>query len=145
MNRRALLLFAASAALSGMAYADEAAKDATLYKNPGCACCDSYADYLRENGLRVKVIASDDMDAVKKRHGVPAQLEGCHSTVIDGYVVEGHVPISAVNKLLTKRPQIRGISLPDMPTGSPGMGGRKKAPFVVLEIGSGEPKVFAVE
>lgn len=77
---------------------------------------------------------------------VPEELEGCHTIIIDGYVVEGHMPVSAIERLLAERPKIIGISLPGMPQGSPGMSGIKTAPFTVFEIGSNQPpKVFAVE
>jgi hypothetical protein len=76
---------------------------------------------------------------------VPEPLQGCHTLLIDGYVVEGHVPVAAVKRLLAERPAIRGISLPGMPAGSPGMNGEKTEPFTVYEIGDGAPKVFARE
>jgi hypothetical protein len=72
-------------------------------------------------------------------------VEGCHTTLVDGYVVEGHVPIGPVLRMLAERPAIRGISLPGMPTGPPGMFGEKTEPFAIYEIGDGEPKVYAVE
>jgi hypothetical protein len=76
---------------------------------------------------------------------VPEALEGCHTSLIDGYVVEGHVPAKSLNKLLTERPAIKGISLPGMPLGSPGMSGRKQEPFTMYEVGEGQSKVFATE
>jgi hypothetical protein len=72
-------------------------------------------------------------------------LEGCHTMLVDGYVVEGHVPVNTLLRLLTERPEIRGISLPGMPAGSPGMDGEKTAPFTIYEIGEGPPRVYAVE
>lgn len=120
--------------------------EAVLYKTPNCGCCEGYASYLRENGYQVTVKPSHDMPMIKKLAGVPEALEGCHTTMIDGYVVEGHVPVAAVGKLLEDRPKIRGISLPGMPQGSPGMSGRKSAPFTIFEIKDGaSDKVFAVE
>ena len=76
---------------------------------------------------------------------MPEPLEGCHTTLVGGYVVEGHVPIGAVLRMLDERPAIRGISLPGMPAGSPGMFGEKAQPFTIYEIDDGEPKVYAVE
>jgi hypothetical protein len=128
----------------GPASADEAVK-ATVYKDPACGCCHEYVAYLRQNGFDVEVVDTDDLAPIKQQSGVPPALEGCHSTVVDGYVVEGHVPIDAVRRLLRERPQIRGISLPGMPAGSPGMSGEKTAPFVIYEISDGEPKVYATE
>jgi hypothetical protein len=128
--------------IGAVAYADPIA--VTMDKNPQCSCCDEYAKYLRQNGFNVMVTPTHDMSRISRQHGVPEKLAGCHSMLIGGYVVEGHVPVSAINKLLTERPNIRGISLPGMPEGSPGMSGRKTEPFTVYEI-SDAPKVFSVE
>jgi hypothetical protein len=125
------------------AYADPIA--ATMYKNPQCGCCEEYAKYLRQNGFNVTVKPTHNMSLISRQNGVPEKLAGCHTMLIGGYVVEGHVPVSAVNKLLTERPNIKGISLPGMPEGSPGMTGKKTEPFTIYEISDGEPKVFAVE
>ena len=119
-------------------------KVATLYKNPQCGCCEGYAEYLREKGFSVKVIPTHDLSLIKEQNGVPEDFEGCHTTLIDGYVVEGHVPVATMNKLLTERPDILGISLPGMPMGSPGMSGQKMAPFTIYEL-SDTPTVYAVE
>lgn len=142
-----LVLGGFGAATSGQAIAVEAAAtSATLYKNPLCGCCESYADYLREDGFTVTVKATHDLALIKRQHGVPAALEGCHTMLIDGYVVEGHVPLGALEKLLSERPDITGISLPGMPAGSPGMGGRKAAPFTIYAFsGEAAPNVYAVE
>lgn len=120
---------------------------ATLFKNPGCKCCDSYADYLRANGFNVTVIAPPNMSLIKQKYGVREDLEGCHSTIIDGYVVEGHVPVEPIKRLLSEKPAIKGISLPGMPQGSPGMSGEKAAPFEILSItGDEKPaQVYATE
>jgi hypothetical protein len=118
---------------------------ATLYKNPQCGCCEGYADYLRENGFEVTVKPTHDLPLMQRQYGVPEPLVGCHTTLVDGYVVEGHVPIGAVLRMLTERPAIKGISLPGMPAGSPGMFGEKTAPFTIYEIGDGPAKVYAVE
>jgi hypothetical protein len=82
---------------------------------------------------------------LNKQHGVPENLEGCHTTLIGGYVVEGHVPVKTLDRLLTERPKIKGVSLPGMPQGSPGMTGRKSAPFTIYELSPGTPRVYAVE
>lgn len=118
---------------------------ATLYKNSQCGCCESYADYLRENGFEVTVEPTHDLPLMKRQYGVPGELEGCHTTLVDGYVVEGHVPVNPLLRLLTERPDIKGISLPGMPAGSPGMSGEKTAPFTIYEIGNGPTKVYGVE
>jgi len=116
-----------------------------MFKNPQCGCCDQYAKYLRRHGFRVEVKETHEMSRISRERGVPEKLAGCHTSVIDGYVVEGHVPVGAIRKLLSERPRIKGISLPGMPEGSPGMTGEKAAPFEILEITDGEEKIFAVE
>jgi len=116
-----------------------------LFKNPQCSCCEGYAAYLRQHGYSVTTIPTHDLALIRRQHGVPERLAGCHTMLISGYVVEGHVPVGPVNKLLSERPKIIGISLPGMPDGSPGMTGRKAEPFTIYEISDSEEKVFAVE
>ena len=105
-----------------------------LYKNPQCDCCEGYAAYLRQNGFAVDIKPTNDLAALSRQLGVPEELEGCHISMIDGYVVEGHVPMAAIGKLLAERPAIIGITLPGMPTGSPGMNGKKQEPFVIYAV-----------
>ncbi|HRD74379.1 MAG: DUF411 domain-containing protein [Candidatus Accumulibacter sp.] len=109
-------------------------KDVTLYKNPQCGCCEGYADYLRDNGFTVTTKPTHDLAEMSRQAGIPDEFQGCHLSFIDGYVVSGHVPIDTVEKLLTERPDIAGVTLPGMPLGSPGMSGVKEAPFEMLEI-----------
>lgn len=118
---------------------------AVLYKNPQCGCCEEYAKYLRTNGYDVTVKPTHDMPLIKKMNGVSEQMEGCHTMMVGGYVVEGHVPVKTLNKLLAERPNIKGISLPGMPQGSPGMSGRKTEPFQIYELSGTGSKVYAVE
>jgi hypothetical protein len=146
MRRRAFLVLAA--ALPVLARGDTV-RDATLYKSPDCGCCHEHAAHLRRHGYRVKEIATPDLDALKRRQGVPEELFGCHTTLVGGYVVEGHVSAAIVDRLLREKPEIRGVSLPGMPTGSPGMGGAKREPFRIYEIARGgadaAPRLYAVE
>ena len=123
-------------------------REATLYKNPQCGCCHDHAAYLRRHGYQVKEVATHDLDAIKRKHGVPEQLYGCHTILIGGYVVEGHVSAAIIDRLLREQPKIRGISLPGMPAGSPGMTGRKTEAFKIYEISdraSEDPRVYAVD
>jgi hypothetical protein len=122
-----------------------------LYKNPQCNCCEAHADYLRQHGYQVEVKPSFDLVAIKRQNGVPEALDGCHTILIAGYVVEGHVPVAALDRLLDERPAIRGISVPGMPAGSPGMlaPGESQRPLTVYEIAGdaapgAAPKVFGV-
>jgi hypothetical protein len=119
--------------------------EATLYKTPWCGCCSEYGRHLEQHGFKVRIEDREDLTPIKRKAGVPPALEGCHSLEVGGYVVEGHVPVEVVLRLLRERPDIKGVSLPGMLAGSPGMTGEKKAPFTIYEIGEGEPKVYAVE
>ena len=123
----------------------EEQREATLYKQPYCSCCDGHADHLRANGYKVTVVQTDNLSLIKKKYGVPQEFEGCHTIEVGGYVVEGHVPASIIKKLLRERPTIRGISLPGMPDGSPGMSGTKREPFAIYEFSSKGHKLFATE
>lgn len=140
-------IFGVGLALAVPAIAAGAAKPvAVLYKNPQCDCCETYAKYLRVHGYEVKVLATHDLPLIKKKHAVPSALEGCHTTLVGGYVVEGHVPVKSINKLLAKRPKFAGISLPGMPTGSPGMMGPKTKPFKVMAFNkAGRSAVYTIE
>jgi len=123
-----------------------AATEVTLYKSPTCGCCEKYVDYLRENGFAVTAINENNMDAIKKRHGV-SHIASCHTALVGGYVVEGHVPVGAIRKLLKEKPAITGISVPGMQMNSPGMGEMKKGTLTVYAVPKNgqEPRVFSVE
>jgi len=120
---------------------------ATLYKNPQCSCCEGYAAYLRDNGFTVDVKPSNDLAQISAEAGVPAEMEGCHTMFVDGYVVDGHVPVGTIRKLLSERPKIAGITLPGMPMGSPGMVGEKAGSFTIYAVtkDGAAPTVYAVE
>lgn len=128
------------------AHAQEA-REATLYKNPQCGCCENYATYLRQNGFDVEVKATNDLAQISGDAGVPAEYEGCHTTFIEGYVIDGHVPIKAINKLLKERPAIAGITLPGMPVGSPGMGDDPTKSFTVYGVtkDGAKPTIYSYE
>ena len=117
--------------------------DVTLYKNPECECCEGYADYLRHNGFEVKVIPTNDLTIMGGKYGIPDSLQPCHLSLMAGYVVGGHIPIEVINRLLSEKPQITGITLPGMPTGTPGMPGEKPGPLTIYEIGQHPPKRYA--
>jgi len=95
--------------------------EVVVYKSPTCGCCSNWAEYLRDNGLTVRIEDVADLTAVKAKLGVPPELQSCHTAVIEGYVIEGHVPIEPIRRLLEERPEIVGLAVPGMPTGSPGM------------------------
>lgn len=120
---------------------------AVMYKNPSCSCCETYAAYLEQNGFKVELKPSNDLTGVSTAAGVPEQLQGCHTIMVEGYVVDGFVPVDLVKKMLNERPAITGIALAGMPMGSPGMGGAKTEPFTVYAFTKDgkAPTVYAVE
>lgn len=120
---------------------------ATMFKMPQCGCCEGHAAHLRQNGFEVEIKESADLSQLSAGAGIPAEMEGCHTIFIDGYVVGGHVPAGVIKQMLAERPAIAGITLPGMPTGSPGMGGPKTEPFVIYAVtkDGAEPTVYATE
>lgn len=140
----ALAIGGATGVFSSSAQTASGGGAVTLYKNPQCDCCEGYASYLRDNGFAVKVIATNDLTQMGEKHGIAEALQPCHLSLIAGYVVGGHIPFEVIQRLLAEKPQIAGITLPGMPTGTPGMGGRKMGPLTIYEIGKGTPKVYAV-
>jgi len=106
----------------------------TLNKSPNCGFCSGQAEALEAAGFEVTIEETDNLDLVKQTHNIPADGASCHTTVIGDYVVEGHVPLEAIEKLLAEKPDIAGIGLPGMPIGTPGMPGRKIAPYEVYQL-----------
>jgi hypothetical protein len=116
-------------------------------KNPSCSCCETYAAYLEQNDFKGDIKPSNDLEQISATLGVPPAIQGCHTVVIEGYLVTGFVPADVVRKMLTERPAITGIALAGMPMGSPGMGGAKMAPFTIQAFTTPDaaPTVYAVE
>ena len=112
------------------------ATDIAIYKDPLCGCCAKWADHLRRNGFQVTTRDVDvaAMNKIKATHGVPAPLASCHTAIVDGYVVEGHAPAAAIQRLLHERPRIKGIAVPGMPAGSPGMEGPRASRYDILSF-----------
>jgi hypothetical protein len=124
ISRRAWLAGAAAAAaalVARRAVAAPAATAITVYKDPDCGCCAKWIDHVRAAGFAPTVKDTGDMDAVKTRYAVPTALRSCHTALVGGYVVEGHVPAADIRRLLKERPAVRGIAAGGMPVGSPGM------------------------
>ena len=141
ITRRLLLLSTVSLAMTDSVRA--ASITVTLYKNPECGCCEGYVDYLRHFGFEVTSEATNDLAEISRKAGIPPEFQGCHTAFIGDYVVDGHVPIEAIDKLLAKHPAVKGITLPGMPAGSPGMFGEKIGPLTIYAIGQdGKPSVF---
>jgi hypothetical protein len=99
----------------------KAAPEIVMYKSPSCECCTGWAEHLRQAGFTVTVNKHEDMDAIKAKYGVPENLASCHTAIVDGYVIEGHVPAADVVRLLKERPEVTGLTAPGMPMQSPGM------------------------
>lgn len=147
MNRRhALSLAAGAIALAALPRLATAALPVVeVFKNPSCGCCGAWVDHLKAAGFTVKVTLVDDNAALRQRYGLPEKFASCHTAVVAGYVVEGHVPAAEVKKLLAQKPAAVGIAVPGMPVGSPGMEmGPRKDPYEVLLIDRlGRERVFA--
>src|SRR5580765_6252895 len=118
----------------------------TVQRDPGCGCCLNWVAHLQKAGFKVLVTESPVMDAVKDQKGVPKTVRSCHTGVVNGYVIEGHVPVADIQRLLKERPAVVGLAVPGMPAGSPGMemsNGRTQ-PYSVLSFDkSGKTSVFA--
>lgn len=115
-----------------------------LYKNPHCGCCEEYAKHLEANGFDIELIETTDLDQIKQKHNIPRKLEACHTTLIEGRVFEGHVFAEDIKRLLREQPMMRGLAVPGMPVGTPGMPGKQRGPIHVYYLQDGaEPKVFA--
>lgn len=116
----------------------------TVYKSPTCGCCTNWVEHIQQHGYKVSVHDVADMGPIKGQLGVGMALESCHTAVVDGYVIEGHVPAEAIARLLKERPQVAGLAVPGMPMGSPGMEGPYKEHYDVLAFSrDGQTQVFA--
>ena len=117
---------------------------AMVYKTPTCGCCSKWIEHLEENGFEVKSKNLSDVNPVKRMNGVPMRLASCHTAIIGGYFVEGHVPAQDVKRLLAERPNVAGIVVPRMPVGSPGMEGPNPEAYSVLAVKKdGSTEVFS--
>ena len=105
-----------------------------VYKSPTCDCCNKWIKHLKSNGFSVRAINEINMGKIKMDKGVPEKFKSCHTAVINGYVIEGHVPANDIRKLLNEKRNIAGLSVPEMPMGSPGMEGSRKDPYKVYEF-----------
>jgi len=108
------------------------AADVVVYKTPTCGCCTKWVEHMREKGFKLTVHEIPDVTPIKAEQGLPYGLGSCHTALVDGYVVEGHVPADAIQRLLSERPKVKGIAVPGMPAGSPGMEGDHSDPYDLL-------------
>jgi hypothetical protein len=95
--------------------------DIVVYRSPICECCGKWLEHLKKNNFNVKNIVTDDVEAIKHKYGVSEAMASCHTAIVDGYVIEGHVPANDIRTLLKTKPEIAGIAVPGMPSGTPGM------------------------
>ena len=133
LDRRTLLLSLVLAAAATPLGATATRPRITIWKDPNCGCCGAWGEHLARAGFPITVFDDADMEAVKSRFGVPDGLRSCHTAEVGGYVLEGHVPAEAIGRLLAERPPIRGLAVPGMPIGSPGM-----------EVAGMAPETYAV-
>ena len=117
----------------------------TVYRSPTCGCCGVWVEHAQQHGFIIEDIETEEMEALKQKHNIPAELASCHTTIIDGYVMEGHIPADDIKRFLAEKPDnMLGLSVPGMPIGTPGMEAKDiKQPFQVLAFNDqGEVKVF---
>ena len=118
----------------------------TVYKTPTCGCCGKWIDHLRDDGFSVTIRERSDLSAIKSANGVPRELSSCHTAIVDGYVIEGHIPADVIRRLLKERPDVKGIAVPGMPAGSPGMEvpGGVVQPYAVMTFDKdGNSEIYA--
>lgn len=119
-------------------------KEMTVYRSPNCGCCGGWIEHAKQHGFQVTDIKTDDIETIKQQYNLPSQLASCHTTIVDGYVMEGHIPVDDIKRFLTQKPNFAGLAVPGMPVGTPGMeAGDMKQPFEVVAFNnSGEVEVF---
>jgi hypothetical protein len=116
----------------------------TVYLSPNCSCCGSWMAHAQKHGFHITEIKTDDMDSIKREYHIPPELASCHTAMIDGYVMEGHIPAGDIKEFLSQKPDVKGLTVPGMPLGTPGMETRNiKQPFDILTLNDdGEVEVF---
>jgi len=140
------IVIAGVVSLGGLVAAQRAAAPTVeVFKSPTCGCCANWVKHLEANGFKTRVTDVEDMTQVKAKYGVPGRLQSCHTAVVNGFVLEGHVPAADVQRLIKERPAVVGVAVPGMPVGSPGMEvGNTVQPYSVLTFDKqGQTTVFA--
>jgi hypothetical protein len=144
LSRRQLLaLLGASSLGAAIPASADTLPEVVIHKGPSCGCCNGWAEHVRRAGFPVRLVESRNIDAVKQRLGVPTDLASCHTAEVGGYVIEGHVPAGAIQRVLGERPPAVGLAVPAMPTGSPGMEGGTPETYEVVLFGEQGRRVFA--
>ena len=139
------IIFTLMLVITTSAQSEDTLPTIKVYKSPTCGCCSEWVKHLEENGFEVTSHNVQNLDTYKKQADLPYGMGSCHTAFVDGYAVEGHVPASDIKRMLSQKPDIRGISVPGMPMGSPGMeyGNRKDAYKVISYTKDGETAVYA--
>ena len=120
---------------NGFAALDSFDGEVKYYKSLTCGCCTLHENYLKsKTNLDIKDFSLNDISSIKRQYGVPQELESCHTIIMGDYFVEGHIPVEAIEKLMEGKPDIKGIAMPGMPSGSPGMPGAKYGDFVIYAV-----------
>lgn len=143
MKRRHFILSFALAAAAPAAFA-QATPLVEIWRSPGCGCCGAWVKHLQQSGFATRVHMVDDTSVMRRSLGIPDAMGACHSARVGGYAIEGHVPASDIRRLLAERPKARGLAVPGMPPGSPGMDVSNSPPFEVLLMdGRGGSSLYA--
>lgn len=146
LSRRFFITGAAATSLAACGQAQARAPQIVVYKDPNCGCCGAWVEHLRNAGFAISVVETSDLATIRTRHGLPDSLASCHTGVVAGYAIEGHVPGDDIKRLLAQRPDARGLAVPGMPLGSPGMDapdGSREPYEVLLVRQDGTTEVFA--
>jgi hypothetical protein len=143
ITRRDALALACAAVLPPCGATAASRPVVTVHKDPDCGCCGAWSGHLEKSGFPVTTFETRRINAVKARLGVPSDLAACHTAEVDGYVIEGHVPARAIERLLAERPAATGLAVPGMPIGSPGMEGGEPEIYEVVLFGPQGRSIFA--
>ncbi len=146
ISRRKMLLAMSMVASVSYRIRGQQPPKVDVYKDPTCGCCSNWVTHMKKRGFDTTVTDVRDIAAVKAKYDVPNQLRSCHTALVGGYVIEGHVPATDVQRLLKQRPKVVGLAVPGMPTGSPGMEGQNGRPYDVLTFdAAGKTTVFSTQ
>jgi hypothetical protein len=142
---RSIALSLTIALAAAVAPAAQIATPITVYKSPTCGCCGKWVEHMKKAGFNPQVNDLPNVAPIKQAAGVPAELQSCHTSTVEGYTIEGHVPADVIRQLLKEKPKVAGIAVPGMPIGSPGMEqGDRQDKYNIVAFGKdGSQKVYA--
>jgi hypothetical protein len=139
-----LMIVTAGTPIGAQIRAGQAKPQVTVYKTPTCGCCGKWVEHMQASGFTATTTSMPDLTAIKTQHQVPAALQSCHTSLVGGYVIEGHVPAEDIRRLLREKPAIVGLAAPGMPAGSPGMDVPNAPGYDVIAFDKdGHTRVFA--